>query len=128
MSEHTKKHLISAHAHGSTLHITYHDKTYVIPKKIVEKYAVDEKVKKKIKKPKSLKALFDELDARFTKAGILLKGLRNREGLSQIEFAKKIHVTQANLSSMENGKRPIGKMIAKRIQKIFGTDYRYFLE
>lgn len=71
---------------------------------------------------------FDNLDKKHTKAGALLKGLRLREGLSQIEFAKKIKVTQANLSNMENGKRPIGKIIAKRIEKAFGTNYRYFLE
>lgn len=32
---------------------------------------------------------FEKLDAKFTKAGALLKGLRLRDGLSQIEFAKK---------------------------------------
>jgi DNA-binding XRE family transcriptional regulator len=129
MSEHTKKHPISAHAHGSTLHITHHDKTYAIPKKIAEKYIVEVKKPKRTKKEsKTIQQIFDSLDAKFTKAGALLKGLRLREGLSQIEFAKKIDVTQANLSNMENGRRPIGKIIAKRIEKIFGTNYRYFLE
>ncbi len=129
MSEHTKKHRISAQSYGSTLHITYHNKTYVIPKSIAEKYVVENKKNKKLKAPvKSIKALFDKLDERFTKAGALLKGLRIREGLSQVEFAKKIDVTQANLSNMENGKRPIGKIIAKRIENIFGVNYRFFLE
>jgi len=77
---------------------------------------------------KSAKFLFEKLDKKFTKAGALLKGLRIREDLSQLEFAKKINVSQANLSKMENGKRPIGKIIAKRIEKAFGTNYRYFLE
>jgi len=79
-------------------------------------------------KAPSLNSLFNKLDEQYTKAGVLLKGLRLRENLSQIEFAKKIDVTQANLSKMENGKRPIGKIIAKRIEKVFGTNYRYFLE
>lgn len=48
--------------------------------------------------------------------------------LAEVEFANKIDVRQANLSNMENGRRPIGKNIAKRIEKIFGTNYRYFLE
>ncbi len=69
-----------------------------------------------------------QLEKKLTKAGALLKGLRTREGLSQIEFAKRIHVTQANLSNMENGRRPIGKNIAKRLEKVFGVDYRYFIE
>lgn len=129
MSEHTKKHRINAHADGSTLRITHNHKTYMIPKRIVEQYVVEDKKQKKPVKPStSMKAIFEKLDEKFTKAGALLKGLRLREGLTQIEFAKKINVTQANLSNMENGRRPIGKIIAKRIEKIFGTNYRYFLE
>jgi DNA-binding XRE family transcriptional regulator len=129
MSEHTKKHRISAHSHGSTLYITHRHTTYAIPKTIVEKYIVEDEPPKKITKiAPTLQGLFDKLDEKFTKAGALLKGLRLREGLTQINFAKKIGVTQANLSNMENGRRPIGKIIAKRIQKIFGANYRYFLE
>lgn len=129
MSERTKKHLINTQAHGSTLHITHHNKTYIVPKKVIEQYSVELPQSKIKRKPtKSIESLFAKLDEKFTKAGALLKGLRLREGLSQIAFAKKIKVTQANLSNMENGKRPIGKTIAKRIEKIFGTNYRYFLE
>lgn len=76
----------------------------------------------------TLISMFSNLEKQYTKAGVLLKGLRLRENLSQIEFAKKIKVTQANLSATENGKRSIGKIVAKRIEKIFGTNYRYFLE
>jgi DNA-binding transcriptional regulator YiaG len=123
MLAHTKKHHISVQAHGSTFHIIYHNKKYVIPKKIAEKYVV-----KKQDQKSSIKSLFEKLDEKFTKAGALLKGLRLREGLSQVRFAEKINVTQANLSNMENGRRPIGKTIAKRIEKVFGTNYRYFME
>jgi len=38
-----------------------------------------------------------------------------------------INTTQANLSSMESGKRPIGKNKAKLIAEMFDVDYRYFL-
>lgn len=75
-----------------------------------------------------MRTAFAKLEEQYTKAGVLLKGLRVRENLSQVEFAKKIKVTQANLSNMENGKRPIGKIVAKGIEKVFGTSYRYFLE
>jgi len=129
MSVHTKKHLISAHSHGSTLYITHRHTTYAIPKSIADKYVYDAEKPFKRKKPLvSLQNIFDKLDKKYTRAGALLKGLRLRERLSQVEFAKKINVTQANLSNMENGKRPIGKIIAKRIEKKFSTDYRYFLE
>ena len=70
---------------------------------------------------------FKDLTDRYGKAGVLLKGIRVREGLTQIEFAKLIGTTQANLSSMENGTRPIGKIKAKLIAEKFGVDYRYFL-
>ncbi|GMQ82875.1 MAG: hypothetical protein BMS9Abin05_2341 [Rhodothermia bacterium] len=56
-----------------------------------------------------------------------LQGLRYREDLTQVEFAKAVGITQPNLSAMENGKRPIGKALAKRIAEIFNTDYRHFL-
>ena len=127
MSEHTKKHLISAHSHGSTLYVTDHHTTYAIPKKIADKYVVEKDKVKKKNKYSSIQAMFAKLDQKYTRAGALLKGLRMRERLSQIAFAKKINVTQANLSNMENGRRPIGKIIAKRIEKVFGTNYRYFL-
>ena len=58
----------------------------------------------------------------------LLKGLRARENLSQVEFARRINVTQANLSKMENGARPIGKTIAHRIAQTFDVDYDHFVE
>lgn len=127
MSAHTKKHPISAHSHGSMLYITHRHTTYAIPKKIADKYVVEEEKEKKQKKSPSIQAVFEKLDQKYTRAGALLKGLRLREGLSQVEFAKKIHVTQANLSNMENGRRPIGKIIAKRIEKVFKANYRYFL-
>ena len=130
MSAHTKKHPIKAHSHGSTLVIKHHHHTYAIPKSVINKYQIDNEEPRKVPrdKTKSLESLFNKLDEQYTKAGALLKGLRLRENLSQAEFAKKIDVTQANLSKMENGKRPIGKIIAKRIEKVFGTNYRYFLE
>lgn len=56
-----------------------------------------------------------------------LRGLRYREDLTQAEFAEAIGIPQSNLSAMENGKRSIGKELAKRIADTFSSDYRYFL-
>jgi len=132
MSEHMKKHLIRAHSYGEALYIIHHRKTYAIPKVIVNQFVVTKKRVKRNKRNKTenlvnIKTLFENLEKQYTKAGVLLKGLRLREGLTQVSFAKKIHVTQANLSNMENGRRQVGKIIAKRIEKIFGINYRYFL-
>jgi len=43
-------------------------------------------------------------------------------------MAKKIKVTQSDISQMENGTRSIGRKIAQRIEKLFDVDYRSFLE
>lgn len=75
----------------------------------------------------SAEEAFKDLTDRYGKASVLLKGIRIREGLNQTEFAKLIGTTQANLSSMENGTRPIGKNKAKIIAEKFGVDYQYFL-
>lgn len=71
--------------------------------------------------------VFANVEKQYTKAGVLLRGTRHREGLTQIDIAKKLQITQSDLSKMESGKRPIGKVIAKRIEKVFGVNYRYFL-
>jgi len=47
--------------------------------------------------------------------------------MSQGELAKKLGIPQGNLSKMENGKRPIGKAMAKRLSEILNIDYRVFL-
>lgn len=67
------------------------------------------------------------LDAKFTSAGAILQGARIKEGLSQVELAEKLKVSQTNLSKMELGKRPIGKAMAKRIAVILKVDFRVFL-
>lgn len=129
MSEHMKKPPIKAQSHGCNLIVNHHSKTYVIPKVIAEQYVIEKKLSKKVvKKAMTMHALFEEVDKQYTKAGALLKGVRYRENLTQVAFAKKIGVTQANLSNMENGRRPIGKIIAKRIGEKFKINYRYFLE
>ncbi len=67
------------------------------------------------------------LDAKYTRPGVCLQGARAKEGLSQVELAEKIGITQSNLSKMELGNRPIGKAMAKRIASILKVDYRIFL-
>lgn len=57
----------------------------------------------------------------------ILRGARYKEGMSQIELADKLGIAQSDLSKMENGKRTIGKNLAKRIADILHVDYRIFL-
>ena len=117
MSALTKKHHTD-----DVAKISWHGGLYVVPIEVMERYKVpsgDHYV--------FIDDLFSELTQKSGEPGVLLKGLRYREGLSQIEFAKKLNISQTNLSAMENGKRAIGKELAKRIADIFGLDYRVFL-
>ncbi len=59
--------------------------------------------------------------------GSAIRGLRLREGLTQEQLAGLLGVKRTNLSEMENGKRPIGKIMAKRLAQALKTDYKVFL-
>ena len=47
--------------------------------------------------------------------------------MTQVELAKKLNITQGDLSKMEHGKRPIGKKMAKKLSVILNIGYRVFL-
>ncbi|KTC71406.1 helix-turn-helix protein [Legionella birminghamensis] len=117
MSALTKKHHTD-----DVAKISWHGGLYAVPIEVMERYKVtsDDKYI-------SIDDLFSDLTQESGEPGMLLKGLRYREGLSQIDFAKKLNVSQTNLSAMENGRRAIGKELAKRIADLFEVDYRIFL-
>lgn len=124
MSEVMKKHHTkSLRSHQVILRFVYKGHVYNIPKAVAEKYEDKSKTVDRILP----EHVFANIEKKYSKAGVLLRGTRHREGLTESEMAKKIKVTQADLSKMETGKRPIGKIIAKRIEKILGVNYRYFL-
>lgn len=61
-------------------------------------------------------------------SAIALRGARAKEGISQLKLAKKLKVNSSNVSNMENGKRPIGEKMAKRLGKALNISYKVFLE
>jgi transcriptional regulator with XRE-family HTH domain len=71
--------------------------------------------------------VFKHIDQKYGKMGAVLRGYRLREGLTQEQLAKKLKALQSHVSQMEHSKRPIGKAMAKKLAKIFNTDYRIFL-
>ncbi len=71
--------------------------------------------------------LFLDLDKKHTRPGAVLQGARHKSGLTQVELAKQIGVTQADLSNMEHGRRPIGRAMAKRLSKALNIGYKVFL-
>ena len=118
MSALTKKHHTDKIAN-----VSWHGGHYAVPINIIEQY----KVKLDHNDYMSIEDVFGDLLQEKSEPGVLLKGLRYREGLSQIEFSKRVNISQTNLSAMENSRRNIGKELAKRIADIFELDYRIFL-
>lgn len=59
--------------------------------------------------------------------GLYLKGLRLREGYTQQTLGNLIGVNANNICAMENGKRPIGKEMARRLGVVFKVSYQRFL-
>ncbi len=115
--------LMKKHHTDRIVEISWHGGRYAVPIEIMEHYKIESDNNEYI----SIDDLFGNLTQKSGEPGVLLKGLRYREGLSQIEFAKQLNISQTNLSAMENGRRTIGKELAKRIADIFELDYRIFL-
>ena len=59
--------------------------------------------------------------------GDVLKGARDREGLTQTALAEKIGVKPHHISEMENGKCSIGKSMAGRLAGALNTGHKIFL-
>ena len=117
MSAHMKK-----HPTNETANVIWHGARYAVPLEVIEQYKIESE-----EQLESINDVFGELITEHGEPAVLLKGLRTKEGLSQIDFAKEVRLTQQNLSAMENGRRSIGKEVAKRIAEKFGIDYRMFL-
>lgn len=74
-----------------------------------------------------MKNSFKDLIVKYTEPGLALRGARVKEGLTQVELSEKLGIEQGNVSAMENGRRPIGKAMAKRLATVLNIDYRVFL-
>lgn len=81
------------------------------------------------KKEKSVhwRDAFKESFGDVSQAAVALRGFRYRENLTQEALGELLHIPQTSISKMENGKRPIGKITAKKLAEFFKTDYRIFL-
>ena len=71
--------------------------------------------------------VFPSLKNREEYPRITFRGIRSKTGLTQKEVAERLEIAQADVSNIERGKRGIGKVLARRIEKEFGIDYRRFL-
>lgn len=59
---------------------------------------------------------------------IALRGGRTKEGLTQQQLSELTGIPRAHISAMENGKRPIGKQIARKLADALHMDSRLFLK
>ncbi len=59
--------------------------------------------------------------------GVALAGARAKEGLTQRQLSELTGLPQRHISEMENGKRSIGKEIAKKLGKALRISYKVFL-
>lgn len=66
--------------------------------------------------------------AKYGKAGIILRGIRYREGFSQKELAKLTGISQENISKIENGQRVIGEKVAKKLAKALNIDFALLMD
>jgi DNA-binding XRE family transcriptional regulator len=71
-------------------------------------------------------AFKDEIES-YGEGGLMLRGSRQKAEMTQKDLAETLGISQHHISEMENGKRPIGKLMAKRFAEVFQCDYRIFL-
>lgn len=64
---------------------------------------------------------------KYTEVGVMVRGGRYKAGLTQKELAELVGIKPHHVSEMENGKRTIGKEMAKRLAAVLKVDYRVFL-
>lgn len=123
MSEHTKTHPTNS---------KLYEVTVVAPKAGKVTYSINlehlREVEKLLKKydaedePIEWEILAKERIEKYKKAGLLLRGMRYRENMSQKELAKRSRVSQNEISKIENGKRTVGEKVAKRLAKALKFD------
>ena len=81
---------------------------------------------KRVKQSDFLKDVFPELKEEDITARIL-KGAREKENITQKELSILTNIPQGNISKMENGKRKIGIVTAKKLGEALKVGYKIFL-
>ena len=75
----------------------------------------------------AIEDVFPDMKDDRKRPAAILRGYRNRDEISQVELAKRLGITQADISNLESSRRPISKKMAEKLAKIFRTSYRVFL-
>lgn len=102
--------------------------SYINPKNVGKLEAFLEKYSEEDDLPVAWEILAKERLQKYKKTGLVLRGMRYREGMSQKELANKSDVSQNEISKIENGKRAVGKKVALRLAEALNIDYRLLTE
>lgn len=133
MSEHTKKPLTKNKAKYPNLKFVYGTMSHKFDNVPTEKIESILKILNDTSDSISAQSLIDNEinqipgDSLYKEVGFHLKNLRYRDNLSQNALSKLTGIEQSSISSIENGKRPVGKKIAQKLAKVFEVNYRIFL-
>lgn len=85
------------------------------------------RIKKAKEKSVPWREVFKKDIKKYGEAALALSSSRHKKDMTQQELADKLGMSQHHISEMENGKRTIGKAMAKRFSEIFDVDYKVFL-
>lgn len=106
--------------------MSVHTRTRRIKREVKKPAKARSKTKLKERAIPWREAFKDEIE-KYSEGGLMLRGSRYKEGTTQKQLAEALGISQHHISEMENGKRPIGKEMAKRFAAFFEVDYRIFL-
>ena len=73
----------------------------------------------------SIEEVFPE--AQTNKGGVVLRGSRYKDDLTQEQLSRLTGIPRPHISGMERGARPIGKENARKLAAVLNCDYRLFL-
>jgi ribosome-binding protein aMBF1 (putative translation factor) len=129
MSAHMKQHHIDAQKSFCVIiKLDNSKKSYYIPlshqkdlENVLAKYSEDDDT------PVAWEVLAKDRIEKYKKSGLVLRGMRYREGLSQKKLAEASGITQNEISNIENGRRTVGKKVAEKLAKVLNFDYRMLL-
>lgn len=78
--------------------------------------------------PVSWESLAKERIEKHGKSGLVLRGIRYREGISQKELARRSGIAQNEISKIENGKRRVGEKVARKLAESLSIDYLLLID
>lgn len=128
MSAHMKAHHTNTHVKVVVVKRNSQKISYINAENIGKLEAFLEKYSEENDEPVAWEVLAKERIEKHKKAGLVLRGMRYREGLSQKALAKRSKVSQNEISKIENGKRAVGDKVAKRLADALNIDYHLLIE